>query len=431
MDQVIDDPGKREVSIEEAVEFASQENFDFIEVSAFSGAAVEIAFRRLIFSVAKLIPDIVIHLDLNGLPIGWIICPYPQVQRAQQNVIVSNPISNSLHSETSVGSALAMAVGSSSSGDKIDDGLSHSSSSSSSSGSGSGSGSHDLGALLNRSGSDNGLDSQSINDDGLSLSRSRRSQFNIELTLTGTKDSCTEAAQSSPRKSCGSADDSAQKAVNQSGDRSLHSSSHSDLPDRQDSNDQRGDKPPAIDMVPLKSGVKDEKERGKEVSPRAVSNPSTPREGTSSSSSSALSSSSSPHSNSSAATVSGQSSSPPSAAATAATGIGLSVTPKDLLLKKSFSATLPHSHLPNLDRKPVSRAVSYNSKRSSTGSGGSSHSHSNSFNSNQSSPPPPPPPPCGYMNYWSGEVQVECPTEPAALPLLHFARKSSSLKLHE
>jgi hypothetical protein len=63
----------REVELEEAIAFAKEENFDYIETSALTGHSVEAMFRRLIFSVAKLIPDVQNNLDIAALPEGWII----------------------------------------------------------------------------------------------------------------------------------------------------------------------------------------------------------------------------------------------------------------------------------------------------------------------------------------------------------------------
>lgn len=63
----------REVPIEEAIEFARAHNLDYIETSALTGFSVHTMFRRLIFSVAKLIPDVKNNLELMGLPEGWMI----------------------------------------------------------------------------------------------------------------------------------------------------------------------------------------------------------------------------------------------------------------------------------------------------------------------------------------------------------------------
>ncbi len=63
---------KRQVSIKEAVEFAKANRMDFVETSALSNKNVECVFRRMILSVAPVIPDINNHLGLTDLPEGWI-----------------------------------------------------------------------------------------------------------------------------------------------------------------------------------------------------------------------------------------------------------------------------------------------------------------------------------------------------------------------
>lgn len=45
---------------------------DFVETSALTSTKVEVAFRRLVLSVAQYLPDIKIHLELTCLPAGWI-----------------------------------------------------------------------------------------------------------------------------------------------------------------------------------------------------------------------------------------------------------------------------------------------------------------------------------------------------------------------
>ncbi len=60
------------VPTDEALAFAKEFDMDFIEVSAHTGQNVEIAFRRCILSVAKLLPDARSFLELNGLPTGWL-----------------------------------------------------------------------------------------------------------------------------------------------------------------------------------------------------------------------------------------------------------------------------------------------------------------------------------------------------------------------
>lgn len=62
----------RQVSTQEGIEFARQHNIDFIETSALSGNGVEVMFRRVCLSVASELPGVKIHLDITGLPVGWI-----------------------------------------------------------------------------------------------------------------------------------------------------------------------------------------------------------------------------------------------------------------------------------------------------------------------------------------------------------------------
>lgn len=62
----------RAVSVEEAMAFAEEEGMDFVETSALTSTKVEVAFRRLVLSVARSLPDIKVHLELTGLPLGWI-----------------------------------------------------------------------------------------------------------------------------------------------------------------------------------------------------------------------------------------------------------------------------------------------------------------------------------------------------------------------
>lgn len=63
---------ERQVSQEDAKEFASFENFDFVETSALTGEGVEPMFRRMVLSAARLLPDVKVNLELTGLPDGWI-----------------------------------------------------------------------------------------------------------------------------------------------------------------------------------------------------------------------------------------------------------------------------------------------------------------------------------------------------------------------
>lgn len=50
---------------------AAEEGIDYVETSALTGTNVDLAFRRLILSVANRLPDVKVHLQLNGLPEGW------------------------------------------------------------------------------------------------------------------------------------------------------------------------------------------------------------------------------------------------------------------------------------------------------------------------------------------------------------------------
>ena len=65
---------KRVVTSEMATGFAKKHQMDYIEVSAFTGANVTVAFRRLILSAASILPDVKVHLDVLGLPVGWMKC---------------------------------------------------------------------------------------------------------------------------------------------------------------------------------------------------------------------------------------------------------------------------------------------------------------------------------------------------------------------
>ena len=64
-------PSSRAVSTEEGIALAKDLDVDFTETSAFDGD-VEPLFRRCILCIAPIIPDVSIHLDLTGLPLGWI-----------------------------------------------------------------------------------------------------------------------------------------------------------------------------------------------------------------------------------------------------------------------------------------------------------------------------------------------------------------------
>lgn len=69
------DPTKRKVTVVEAAEFAESVGLDFVETSARTGENVEIAFRRVILTVATLLPGIKEYVKAQGLPRGWIYIP--------------------------------------------------------------------------------------------------------------------------------------------------------------------------------------------------------------------------------------------------------------------------------------------------------------------------------------------------------------------
>lgn len=65
---------EREVSISEATEFARQENMDFFETSALTSYCVEPMFRRISLSIARVLPEVLVHLEVSYLPDGWMAC---------------------------------------------------------------------------------------------------------------------------------------------------------------------------------------------------------------------------------------------------------------------------------------------------------------------------------------------------------------------
>lgn len=69
------DPAKRMVPLVEAAEFAESTGLDFVETSARTGENVELAFRRVVVSVACLLPGIKEYLRSQKLPRGWIHVP--------------------------------------------------------------------------------------------------------------------------------------------------------------------------------------------------------------------------------------------------------------------------------------------------------------------------------------------------------------------
>eukprot|EP01036_Dinobryon_divergens_P028171 gene28171-37072_t len=375
-DKVIENPGKREVSVEEATEFALQENIDFLEASAYSGAAVETAFRRVIFSIAKLIPDVIVHLDLNGLPSGWITCPFPQLQRAQTSsyVVTSSlsmsseppPAKQSPEQTTSLNSA-NFGCCSSHSGENITiaDGNSVNSNNSSN---------NEIILSLNQSGSDQ--DVEECNPENFSLSRSRRRSCSIELT--GFRDDCSP--KSSPRTKSVSIDE-------------CFVDPFMDVPSTDVQDNAKSD----CALCPTLT-------RG--------SNPSSPRSPIHVGPIAASVSSSYKNCYSTPVTPSPPSGSSPTA------GV-LSLPPRDVLLKKSFSSSNNCNSKLKPECKPLSRAVSYSSHQSKRSANSSSSGASTYI----------PPAACGYLNYWTGEVQVDYPKDPAIPHLLFAARRTTSLQM--
>ena len=64
----------RKVSAASAIELVQEFNIcGYIEVSALTGLNVENAFRRIIYTVGSLLPAVKVHLDVLGLPVGWMI----------------------------------------------------------------------------------------------------------------------------------------------------------------------------------------------------------------------------------------------------------------------------------------------------------------------------------------------------------------------
>ena len=74
-------PSARKVSREDGIAFAKELDIDFTETSAFDGD-VDPMFRRCILSVAPVIPDVSIHLDLTGIPLGWIVATPTMITQA-------------------------------------------------------------------------------------------------------------------------------------------------------------------------------------------------------------------------------------------------------------------------------------------------------------------------------------------------------------
>lgn len=66
-----DDNQLRQVGRDEGIEFAKQNGLCFTETSAKTGENVNVAFRRIIYSVGIMLHDAKIHLEQAGLPLGW------------------------------------------------------------------------------------------------------------------------------------------------------------------------------------------------------------------------------------------------------------------------------------------------------------------------------------------------------------------------
>jgi hypothetical protein len=96
LDLVQDGRATREVTTEEAIEFAKSENMDFLETSALTCNHVEKMFRRLILAVAKIIPEVKNNLEIAALPDGWMI-KMPDTDKLEGN----NPASASAPSSSS------------------------------------------------------------------------------------------------------------------------------------------------------------------------------------------------------------------------------------------------------------------------------------------------------------------------------------------
>lgn len=63
---------------QKAINLAAEEGMDYFETSALSGECVDVSFRRLILHVASLLPDVSVHLDMLGLPEGWLVVEEPE-----------------------------------------------------------------------------------------------------------------------------------------------------------------------------------------------------------------------------------------------------------------------------------------------------------------------------------------------------------------
>jgi hypothetical protein len=71
---LIENGKDREVPQSEAIEFARQENMDYFETSALTNHYVEHMFRRVSLSIARVLPEVLVHLEVSYLPDGWMAC---------------------------------------------------------------------------------------------------------------------------------------------------------------------------------------------------------------------------------------------------------------------------------------------------------------------------------------------------------------------
>jgi hypothetical protein len=68
-----DGANTRQVTTEEAIEFAKSSNLDYIECSAKDNINTEVAFRRPVLLAASFFPEIQDSLVLTGLPDGYMV----------------------------------------------------------------------------------------------------------------------------------------------------------------------------------------------------------------------------------------------------------------------------------------------------------------------------------------------------------------------
>ena len=98
LDKIESGEATREVSLEEARQFARELNIDWIETSAKSSQFVENMFRRVCLSVAILLPPVKVHLDLAGLPDGWLAVMHDAADAAIEPDLMLN--NSSKHSSS-------------------------------------------------------------------------------------------------------------------------------------------------------------------------------------------------------------------------------------------------------------------------------------------------------------------------------------------